>query len=193
MDDEALREAWRNQPLPPQEELLATAEAILRTDAAARVKEHRIRVVSWVVLGVLCPLSVWFSAHGVTPLVRAAYALVAVGIAISVTAEWLTLAWTHQARAGAGASRSQLATTAASLARQASLFRSGALWASPIYVGVGLIGLWMFQARSRIGGAGLLLVTGAAWLVSAVGGLAKGRALDAQRLRLQDVLADLDR
>ena len=48
-------------------------------------------------LALLVPTMLWGAAYGVTPLVRGAYALMAVGSAMIVAAEWIYLEWSRQA------------------------------------------------------------------------------------------------
>lgn len=191
MTDDALRDVWRSDQSARKESLMTTIDAVLDEDRAARDKDRWVRMASMIALSLLCPATLWCAAYGKTPLVRGAYALMGAGTAIAVFAEWLYQSWSRQALPGPADTRSQLQTTALQLARQANLFRTGPLWSAPVFVGVAMIGLWMYQERSHAGGDALWAVTVAGWLVSWVGGVAKARTIDARRSRMERMLADL--
>jgi hypothetical protein len=150
-----------------------------------------VRIAFVIALCLLCPATLWCAAYGKTPLVRGAYALMGAGTAVAVFAEWLYLSWSRQALPGPADTRSQLQTTALQLARQANLFRTGPLWSAPIFVGVAMIGLWLYEERSHAGGDALWAITAAGWIVASVGGAAKARTIDARRSRMERMLGDL--
>jgi hypothetical protein len=174
-----------------RETVMSAVEAALRQDRAGRDKERRIRTVSVLALAVLFPVLVWCAAHGITPLVRGGYALMAAGAAILVYAEWTYLEWFRQALPGPADARSQLQRTSLLMSRQANLLRTTPLWSAPVFVGTAMIGLWLYQQRSQVGGSLLWAGLGAAWVVMVVGGLSKGRALDRRRSRMEQLLNDL--
>jgi hypothetical protein len=69
--------------------------------------------------------------------------------------------------------------------------RMAALVCAPIFVGTGLIGLWLYQQRSATGGSLLWAAIVMGWIVVAVYGLWKGTKLDERRLRMERLLSDL--
>ena len=170
---------------------MQTLDAVLGEDRAARENERRVRIASAVALGLLCPAALWCAAHGVTPLVRGAYALMGAGTAIAVCATWSYLIWSRQSRPGSADSRSQLQTTVLLLSRQANLLKAEALWCAPIFLSVVLIGMWIYQERSHAEAYLLWVITSAGWLVTSIGGFAKSRTLDERRSRMERILSDL--
>jgi hypothetical protein len=191
MSDDSLRAIWRSHPPADQETLMTSIDAVLHEDRAAREKERRSRIASTLVLAVLCPASLWCAAYGKTPLVRGAYALIGVGTAITVFAEWVYLNWARQALPGAADTRSQLQMTAHLLSRQSNLIKAAPLWSAPIFVGVALISLWIYQERSYTAGCVMWAITGAAWLTASVGSLAKSKQINERKSRIERMLSDL--
>jgi hypothetical protein len=108
-----------------------------------------------------------------------------------VFAEWMYVTWSRQALPGASDARSQLQTTTLLLSRQAGLFKVGALWCAPIFVGVALIALWIYQERSHAEGIALWAITGIGWLTAAVGGVAKGQQIAERHSRMEQLLGDM--
>ena len=157
----------------------------------ANDKERWARLGAAVALGMLCPALLWFAVYGKTPLVRGGYALMAIGTAIMVFAEWMERTWSRQALPGPIDSRSQLEKTAFLLSRQAIGLRTGALWSSPIFLGAALIGGWLYQERSHAGGYLLWAILAVAWLVGAVLQVSKSKKLDLRRARMEELLRDL--
>ena len=171
---------------------MTAVDAVLREARAEHDKERWIRIGVRPRAGaVLCPVLVWCAAHGITPLVRGGYALMAVGAAILVYAEWTYLEWFRQARPGPADARTQLQRTAFLVSRQANLLRTMPLWSAPVFIGTAMIGLWLYQQRSQVGGSLLWAGLGAGWVLMVVGGLSKGRALDRRRSRMEQLLNDL--
>src|SRR5262245_53425531 len=114
MNDDArfLSTVWMTEPRADKERLMAAIDIVLEKDRAARNREHAIRGGSLIVLACLVPTMLWAAAHGVSPLVRGAYALMAAGSAVVVFAEWAYLEWSRQALPGPADARSQLQRTA---------------------------------------------------------------------------------
>jgi hypothetical protein len=191
MNDDTLPAVWTSDQPVAKETFMTAVDTVLREDRAAHDKERRIRVGGMIALAVLCPALLWCAAHGITPLVRGGYALMAAGTAILVYAEWAYLAWCRQALPGPADARSQLQRTAFLLSRQVVLLRAAALWSAPVFIGTAMIGLWLYQQRSHAGGYLLWAALGAGWLVMAVGGISKGTALDRRRSRMEQLLNDL--
>ena len=93
-------------------------DAVLDKDRAARERDRRVRHGSLIAVTCLLPPLLWAAAHGVTPLVRGAYALMAGGVAVLVFAEWMYLDWSRRALPGPADARSQLQASAFMLDRQ---------------------------------------------------------------------------
>ena len=191
MNDDALPAIWMSDTPLTKETVMTAMNAVLDEDRAVREKDRAIRVVSLLVLGLLCPVLMWCAAYGVSPVVRGGYALMAVGVALMVATEWMYLTWSRQGLPGPTDARSQLQRGAFLLARQASLMRMAALWCIPIFLGTALIGLWLYRQRSATGGSLLWALVVVGWVVTAVFGRSKGRNLDAQRLRMERLLSEL--
>ena len=170
---------------------MATIDAVLDEDRDAREKDRLVRLAALTAMALLCPALLWFAAYGKTPLVRGGYALMALGTSLILFAEWMHRTWSRQAWPGPADARSQLQKTALSLSRQASLFRTAALWCAPVFVGASLIGAWLYQERSSAEAYLLWASIGVGWLISAVTGLSKGKKLDSRQSRIEQVLSDL--
>ncbi|HEX5214174.1 MAG TPA: hypothetical protein VFV98_01855 [Vicinamibacterales bacterium] len=190
-NEDALRAMWTSSQPATSEVLLATIDAVLDEDRAAREKDRLVRLAALTAMALLCPALLWFAAHGKTPLVRGGYALMALGASLMLFAEWMHRTWSRQALPGPADARSQLQKTALSLSRQASLFRTAALWCAPIFVGAALIGAWIYQERSHAGAYLLWASIGAGWLISAVTGRSKGKKLDTRQSKIEQLLSDL--
>jgi hypothetical protein len=191
MNDDALRSAWLSMQDTGMEPIVATVDAVLREDHEARVNERWVRIAFLVVLMLLCPATIWFAAHGVSPLIRGAYALMAAGLAIAVFAEWTYLAWSHQAQPGAATTTAQLQTTAMVLSRHAQLVRFAPLWNLPIFLGAALVAWWVYLERSHVAGATVGATTFVAWLALIAIATAKGREIDARRSRIDQLRDEL--
>jgi hypothetical protein len=188
MNDDALPAIWTSDS-PVNKE--AVMSAMLDEDRALRDKDLRIRIAFALALAVLCPVLVWGAAYGISPLVRGGYGLMAVGTALLVATEWMYLTWSRQALPGPADARSQLQTSAFLLSRQASLMRTAPLWCAPIFIGTGLIGLWLYQQRSATGGSLLWAAIVTAWIVASVGGVSTATKLHERRRRMERLLTDL--
>lgn len=191
MVDDSLPALWTADEPISRDTLQTAVQIAVAEDRAARAKERSVRTASIVAVALLCPVLLWSAAHGVTPLVRGGYGLMAVGTAIMSVAEWFYLTWSRQAMPGPVDARSQLQKSAFLLSRQAHLIRSAPLWCSPIFIGTALIAGWLFQERSQLGGTVLWAIVGAAWFLSVVVNRSKCGRLDEQRLRLERLLSDL--
>lgn len=191
MTDDSLRAVWVSTPSPDKEALVRAMTAVLDEDRVAREKDRSVGIASAILLGMVCPALLWCAAYGKTPLVRGAYALMGAGTAIAVFANWMDLSWSRRGLPGPADIRSQLQATALLLARQANLFKTGALWSAPVFLGAALIALWIYQERSHAGGDVLWALTGTAWLAAVVVGFAKGHTIDARRSRIERMLGDL--
>lgn len=193
MNDDAMRAVWLSVHASGDAKTTraSTVESVLREERVANQQERRIRILLAVALMVLCPVLLWASAHGRTPLVRGAYGLMAIGVSVLVAAEWLWLRWSRQGLPGPADTRAQLQTAVFVLARQADLLKMALLWCAPIFIGGGMIAYWIARARSLTGGVALGVVMGLAWVVAAASCFAKGRAIDDRRVRMERVLGDL--
>jgi hypothetical protein len=191
MNDEALRAVWTSNRPADRRTLMTTVKAVLDEDCVAREKDRRVRRAALIAVTLLCPALLWFAAYGRTPLVRAGYALMAVGTTVVLVAEWMYLSWAQQCLPGPLDARAQLQRTALLLSYQANLFRTAPLWCAPVFVGAALVGAWVYQQRSPGGGFLLWASIGAAWVVSAITGLAKGKKLHERRSQIERLLSDL--
>ena len=135
----------------------------------------------------------WAAAHGRTPLDSVARTgLMAIGVSVLVAAEWLWLRWSRQGWPGPADTRAQLRTAVFVLARQAkypSRWRCCGVRRSSSAPGI--IAFSIARARSLTGGVALGVATGLAWAVAAASCYAKGRAIDEQQPRLEQVLRNL--
>jgi hypothetical protein len=191
MSDESLPAVWIGDPPMEKNTVLAAMNAVLDEDRACREKERAIRIVSVLALALLCPALLWCAAYGISPMVRAGYALMAAGTAVLVTTEWIYLAWSRHALPGPVDARSQLQKTAFVLARQARLMKTALLWCAPVFIGTALIGVWLYQERSHSAGYLLWAIVGTAWCLVSVGGGSMGAKLDQRRMRIERLLTDL--
>jgi hypothetical protein len=190
--NDSLPALWMSEPAVAKEAVMNAVNAVLDEDRAARDKDRRIRsafLFSPVLVLLLAVL--WAAAHGISPLVRGGYALMAVGTAMMVSAEWMYLTWSRQALPGPADARSQLQTSTFLLSRQAGLARMAALWCAPVFIGTGFIGLWLYQQRSAAGGALLWAFVAICWAFVSLGGMSRAAKLDERRLRMERLLADL--
>jgi hypothetical protein len=192
MNDDALRAVWSSSQPVPEETLMTAIQAVLNEDRTAQEKERWLRRTAIGTLGLLCPALLWFAAFGTAPLVRGGYALMAVGTAIMIFAEWMHRTWARLALPGPSNTRSQLQKTAGLLSRQATQLRSAALWSAPIFVGGALIGAWVYQERSQAGGVVLSTGIAAAWVCLSIVNVKKARQLDNRRARMEQLLNDLE-
>jgi hypothetical protein len=190
-DAPALSAVWMSAPPPDKEGVMSAIDTVLERDRAAHERERRIRVGSVLALTCLLPLMLWAAAHGVTPLVRGAYALMAAGSAVVVCAEWMYLDWSRQALPGPADARSQLQKTAFMLARQVKLMKTAPLWSSPIFVGVAMIGLWLYRDRTHFEAFVLWAITAAGWVAPWLGTVSARSRLNEKRLQIEGLLRDL--
>lgn len=193
MSDNApsLSALWMSDRPENAETLMSVINTVLEKDRAARARERRTRLGSLFALACLLPPMLWAAAYGVTPLVRGAYALLAVGSAMVVLAEWMYLDWSRQALPGPADARSQLQRTAFMLARQVALIRTAPLWGSPIFVGVAMIGLWVYRERSHAEAFLLWTITATGWLAPWLGTMSVRSRLNERRLQIERVLSEL--
>jgi len=194
MSDDArwLSAVWMSDDPAKRADVTSAIDAVLERDRAEADREHRTRIGSLAALALLLPVVLWAAAHGVTPLVRGAYALMAVGVAVIGTAEWLYLEWSKQALPGPVDARSQLQKTAFMLTRQARLLSTSAIWASPAFIGAALIGAWLYRERTHAEAIAVWTITAAGWLAMGLGTMAVGARLTRRREQLEQLLAELE-
>jgi hypothetical protein len=191
MSDESLPAVWISDAPVTRERVMTTLNAVLHEDRDARDKERWIRIASVAALTLLCPALLWCAAYGRTPAVRGGYALMAVGTAVFVFADWVLLGWRRQALPGPADARSQLQRTAFLLSRQANVIRTTAVWCAPIFIGTALIALWIYRERSHVEAYLLWTIVGAGWATTASAGISKAAKLDDWRNRMEQLLSDL--
>jgi len=194
MSDDArwLSAVWMSDDPAEKADVTQAIDAVLDRGRAEADRERRTRIGSLAALALLLPVVLWAAAHGVTPLVRGAYALMAVGVAVIGTAEWLYLEWSKQALPGPVDARSQLQKTAFMLTRQARLVTTSAIWASPAFIGAALIGAWLYRERTHAEAIAVWTITAAGWLAMGLGTMAVGARLTRRREQLEQLLAELE-
>lgn len=191
MKPDPLQELWTSQKTEEQESVMNSIQLILAQDQADQDKQRRTSMW-WAPLHlVLLPLLFFCAATGKTPVVRAGYALMAAGLAIAVSADWLFASWSRQALPGPVDARSQLQKAAFLLSRQASLAKTAALWAAPVFLGVALIGLWGYLERGHLQGYVIWVTLALAWLGVSLGGRRKARNAEIMKARMEELLRDL--
>ena len=190
-DGFSLRSTWTSDASAINQDMAATVQSVLTRDRAMRARERRVRVTGIVALALFLPVLVWAGAHGVTPLIRGAYAMMAVGCGFLVAAEWLYLDWSGQSLPGPTDARSQLQKTSFMLARQARLVNMAPLWSSPIFIGAALIAVWMYRERTHAGALAVAVITVGVWIVSGRGAWSMSARLDHQRQAMEHLLKDL--
>jgi hypothetical protein len=191
MSHDSLPAMWMSDPPPGKDAVMTVMNAVLNEERAARDKDRGINMAAGLALALLCPALLWCAAHGITPLIRGGYALMAAGTAILVSTGWMSFAWSRQALPGPADARSHLQKSAFLLSRQASLMRMAPLCCAPVFVGTALVGTWIYQQRSATEGYLLWAFIAAGWFIVSVGGTSAGRKLDARRVRMEQLLRDL--
>jgi hypothetical protein len=193
MNDEAhvLSAVWMSEHAVDRARVLSAIDAVLDKDRAARARERKMRIGALAALVVLLPILVWAAAHGVTPLVRGAYALMAVGGAVIVFAEWTYLEWSRQALPGPADARSQLQKAAFMLARQVMLLNTAPIWSSPVFIGVALIGVWLYRERTHAEAFVIWTITAAGWLAMGLSTIAVRRRLNERKQQMEQLLGEM--
>jgi hypothetical protein len=193
MSDDArlLSAVWMSDHPVDKARVMSAIDTVLDRDRAARERERRIRIGALVALTFLLPIMLWSAAHGVTPLVRGAYALMAAGGAVIVFAEWIYLEWSRQALPGPADARSQLQKTAFMLARQVMLMKTAPIWSSPVFIGVALIGVWLYRERTHAEAFVVWTITVAGWLAIGLGTIAVRARLNERRQQMERLLGEL--
>lgn len=191
MTQDSLTAMWISDPPPSRAAVIAAVNAALHEDRAARDKGRWMQLAGGFAVALFCPVLLWCAAHGITPLVRGGYALMAAGTAILVSTGWMYATWSRQALPGPSDARSQLQQSAFLLARQATLIRTAPLWCAPVFLGTALIGTWIYQQRSASEGYLLWALIAVGWLIVSVSGVSTGKRLDEQRVRMERLLNDL--
>ncbi len=189
-DASSFSAVWMSGQRVDKERVRSAIDTVLERDRAARTRERWIRVGLLLVLVCLLPTMLWAASYGVTPLVRAAYALMAAGSAVVVFAEWMYLDWARRALPGPVDACSQLQRTAFMLARQIVVMKTAPIWTSPIFVGVAMIGIWLYQDRAHSEAFVLWAFTGAGWLAAWLGTVSAGSRLNARRLQMEQLLSE---
>jgi hypothetical protein len=193
MTDDAfpLRTMWMSEPSGSENDVSLAVDQVLSKDRRARARERQLRIGGLVALAFLVPILLWAAAYGVAPLIRGAYALMAVGCAAMVAAEWLYLEWSRQALPGPADSRSQLQRAAFMLARQIQLVKTMPLWSSPVFVGVALIAFWLYSERTHAAGLTLGAVAAGAWSAAGVVASSASARINSRRLQVERLLHEL--
>ena len=124
MHDDALVRAWMAGGDTRGEPIRRAVDAALVQDRSDRDRGRWIRNLSLGCAALLWIVLLWCAAHGITPLVRGGYALMAAGVAVLLFVEFSYASWNVQARPGPRDSLTQIHTTIVMLARQATLART---------------------------------------------------------------------
>jgi len=191
-DASVLQAAWMSSPPTSGDQRRTTVDLILERDRASRLRERRQQIGAVIVMMLLVPVLVWAAVYGISPLVRTAYALMTVGCVAGVAAQWFFLDWSRRALPGPSDTRSQLRNSAFMLACQGWLARTAALWSAPVFVGVLLIGLWLYRERSAAEAVALFALDVGVWIATGIFVGRAGSVLARRRRQLEDALSDLD-
>lgn len=192
MHDDALVHAWIGSDDAPEEPVRRAVDAALAQDQLERQRGRWLRNLSLGSAALLWVALVWCAAHGITPLVRGGYALMAAGTAVMLFAGFSFASWKVQARPGAQDSLSQIHTSVVLLAREAMLARTAPCWCAPVFVGGLMIGWWVYAERSHVVAGVVWTAMVAGWMATLFGGAAMAREYDARRAQLERVISDLE-
>ena len=196
MRPEPLQELWSSQEInntEDKETLMNSIQLILAQDQAIQEKQRRFNLWMAPVQLVILLLVFLCVAHGRTPIVRAGYALMAVGLTILLSVIWLFESWSRKALPGPVDTRSQLQKAAFLLSRQASLAKTSALWVAPVFLGGGSdrgCGR-VSQERGHFQGYVLWVPLALLWMGGLIVGRNKAKAADEKRARMEELLQDL--
>ena len=190
-DARVLSAIWMSDHPVDKAGVMSAIDTVLAKDRAARARERRTRIGALVALAFLLPMMLWSAAYGVTPLVRGAYALMAAGGAVIVFAEWTYLEWSRQLLPGPADARSQLQKAAFMLARQVMLMNTAPIWSSPVFIGVALIGVWLFRERTHAEAFVVWTITTAGWVATALGTVAVRARLNERKQQMERLLGEL--
>jgi hypothetical protein len=168
-----------------------TIARVLDQDRAERAREQRIGGAGAIVMLALVPVLIWASVYGISPLVRAAYALMGAGCVAGVVAQWLYLSWSRQALPGPMDTRSQLQMTAFVLDCHLRLARTAVLWSSPVFIGGMLICVWLYRERTLTAALTVCSLNTTAWIVSGIAASRGAASLSERRRQVDDALASL--
>jgi len=186
-----LQTLWMSETARSHDSVRTAVDRVLDRDRADQRRERRLRMAGAAAILSLVPVLIWAAAYGISPLVRVAYALMAMGCVAGVVAEWLYLAWSRRALPGPGDTRSQLQRTAFMLESQVWLTRTAAIWSSPVFIGLMLICLWMYRERTAAGALTIGVLGAIAWVGTGVASVRTAAELGRRRRRLDEALADL--
>jgi hypothetical protein len=192
MHDDALVNAWMADADSSVEPVRRAVDAALARDESEGDRSEWIRNASLGTAAVLWVALIWCAAHGITPLVRGGYALMAVGIAVILFAEFAVLSWRFQARPGPSDSLTQIQTSITMLARQATLSRTALVWCAPIFIGGLMIAWWVYAERSHTSATVIAAAVVAGCAATLWGGSRMAREYDVRRAQLERVLRDLE-
>lgn len=192
MHDDALVRAWMANDEAPGEPIRRAVDAALVQDRSEHDKGRLMRQLSLGCAALLWIVLLWCAAHGITPLVRGGYALMATGTAVMLFAGFSFASWKVQARPGAKDSLTQIHTSLALLAREATLARTAPAWCAPTFVGGLMIGWWVYAERSHVVAIVVWTAMVAGWIATLLGGSTIAREFDARRAGLERVLSDLE-
>ena len=82
--------------------------------------------------------------------------------------------------------------TASMLGHQVMLMKTAPMWSSPIFVGVAMIGLWLFRERLPSEAFVLWTITAAGWIAACLGTVSAHAKLTERRLQIERLLGELE-
>lgn len=192
MSDEDLRAIWTSDRMTSRKAATAAIDRVLEEERAGRRKERSVRLACLSAVILLCPTLLWAAAFGTTPLVRAGYALMAVGVVALISSELMYLALSTDAISGQMDAFSQLQTTRVRLVRQAALVRTAGLWSAPVFAGTALVGSWLYSHVGIVAASLIWVAASGGWVATSLGGVASGRQVDLRRAWIEQVLSELE-
>jgi hypothetical protein len=71
------------------------------------------------------------------------------------------------------------------------LMKTAPIWCSPIFIGVALIGVWLYQERSHAEAFVVWTITVAGWLAIGLSTIAIRARLDERRQQMERLLSEL--
>ena len=77
------------------------------------------------------------------------------------------------------------------LARQVMLMNTAPIWSSPVFIGVALIGVWLYRERLFAEAFVVWTITVAGWLASGLGTVAVRARLNERRQQMERLLGEL--
>ena len=77
------------------------------------------------------------------------------------------------------------------LMRQAMLLRTAPIWSAPVFVGVALIGVWLYRDRTHAAALVVWTITVVGWVAQGIAATSARARLSERRLQMERLLSDL--